>query len=111
MTDTPALDLPQLRAVVAGLAQIDWDVDDTTRIDLLDALERVKNAAAGAQALGACALDDATRRKDAAAGIASRLCGRGVAAQVGLARSESHYSGQVHLGLAKNLRAELPNTL
>ena len=96
---------------MAGLAQIDWNVNDATRIGLLDALERVKNAACGAQALGACALDDATRRRDAEAGISSNRRGRGVAAQVGLARSESHHSGQVHLGLAKNLRAELPNTL
>lgn len=111
VNDAPAPDLPQLRAVVAGLAQIDWNVNDATRIGLLDALERVKNAACGAQALGACALDDATRRRDAEAGISSNRRGRGVAAQVGLARSESHHSGQVHLGLAKNLRAELPNTL
>ena len=111
VNDAPAPDLPQLRAVVAGLAQIDWNVNAATRIGLLDALERVKNAACGAQALGACALDDATRRRDAEAGISSNRRGRGVAAQVGLARSESHHSGQVHLGLAKNLRAELPNTL
>ena len=94
---------------MAGLAQIDWNVNDATRIGLLDALERVKNAACGAQAL-ACALDDATRRRDAEAEISSIRRGRGVAGKSGGAQRIPP-PGQVHLGLAKNLRAELPNTL
>jgi len=37
--------------------------------------------------------------------------GRGVASQVALARRESPYKGQQHLGLAKVLTAEMPHTL
>ena len=36
--------------------------------------------------------------------------GRGVAAQVALARRESHHRGQRHLGLAKIVSTELPHT-
>ena len=36
--------------------------------------------------------------------------GRGVAAQVALARRESHHRGQRHLGLAKVVATELPHT-
>ena len=87
------------------------NVDDTTRIELLGALERVKNAACGAQALGrtrSTTPPAAKTPKPASPAIAAAAA---VAAQLGLARSESHHAGHIHLDVAKTRRAELPNTL
>ncbi|HVK30686.1 MAG TPA: DUF222 domain-containing protein [Nocardioides sp.] len=55
---------------------------------------------------------DARRRADeAAAGVRAARQGRGVAAEIGLARRESPHRGQVLLGLAKILTTEMPHTL
>ena len=82
---------------------------DAARVDLLRSLEQLKNAAAAAQADLAVALDASQRSQQAAAGEPARHQGRGVAAQVALARQESPHRGGVLLGLAKAL-VELPHT-
>ena len=51
MFDTPDMTAAQaLEALVSALSSLDEDVSDAERIDLLAALERVKAAAAAAQA-------------------------------------------------------------
>ena len=56
-------------------------------------------------------LDTSQRARAAAAGEPAARQGRGIAAQIALARRESPHRGQQHLGLARILRDELPHTL
>lgn len=84
--------------------------DDRDRVDLIAELEAVKSAACAAQAALAVALDSSTRAREAAGGVPSERRGRGVAAQVGLARHESPHRGSTLLGLAKDLHRDLPHT-
>lgn len=84
---------------------------DAERIDLLRALEELKGAAAAAQAKVTVAFDASQRQAQRGAGVSERRVGRGVAAQVALARRESPHRGTRHLGLAHALVGELPHTL
>jgi hypothetical protein len=93
------------------LTTVDRDVTDAERIDQIRALEHLKAAAAAAQARITVDLDASVRAAHAAAGIPADRQGRGVAAQVALARQESPYRGGRHLGLAKILTTEMPHTL
>jgi len=80
-------------------------------VDQLSALEQLKSAAAAAQARVSAALDESVRAERAARGLPDRERGRGVAAQVALARRESAHRGGRHLGLATALVREMPHTL
>jgi hypothetical protein len=77
---------------------------------MLAALERLTCAAAGLQAEVTRRLDDSVRRDEAARGIPGERRGRGVAAEVALARRESHHRGRQHVGLARILGDEMPFT-
>jgi hypothetical protein len=105
------LDSGVVNAWVDRLARFDRDVSDTERIDQLRALERLKSAAAAAQARITVDLDTSIRSERAATGAPVERQGRGIAAQVALARQESPYRGGRHLGLAKVLVTEMPHTL
>lgn len=83
---------------------------DSERVSLLRSLEDLKSTAAALQAELAVALDRSQRAQQAAAGEPAERQGRGVAAQIALARRESPHRGAVLLGLAKALDAELPHT-
>lgn len=98
-------------AVAADLARLAPDIDDPARIDLIRALEVLKAAAAAAQARASADLDVSQRAEQAAAGVPAAERGRGVAAQVALARRDSPHRGARHLGLAKALVGEMPGTL
>jgi hypothetical protein len=107
----PAADAAMLTGWVAALGRLDPAVDDTERVRRLRALEEVKAAACAEQARLAAALDASTRAHHATLGVWAAGHGRGVAAQVGLARRESPARGAQHLGLAKVLVGEMPHTL
>lgn len=94
----------QLRAPLAEL-------DDAARIDLIRALEELKCASEAAQAVLSADFDESQRAEQAAQGVPAERRGRGVAAQIALARRESPHRGQQHLGLAKILRDEFPHTM
>ncbi len=85
----------------------------TELINQLRALEDLKSAAAAAaaQARIAVAFDAAQRSAETAAGVPAEERGRGVAAQVALARRESPARGSRLHGLAKALVSEMPHTL
>ncbi|MFI2565008.1 hypothetical protein ACH488_12730, partial [Paenarthrobacter sp. NPDC018779] len=80
-------------------------------VGLLRGLEDLKSAVSAAQARVAVAFDLAQRREQAAAGVPVSERGRGVGAQVALARRESPNKGARLLGLAKALVTEMPRTL
>ncbi|MDF2093770.1 DUF222 domain-containing protein [Knoellia sp. 3-2P3] len=106
----PSLTTADLAAFLERLPTLDTAVSDAERVDQLGLLEAVKHACAGAQATVAVAFDASQREVQAAAGVPARERGRGVAAQVALARRESPARGSRHLGLARALAAELPHT-
>ncbi|HET6652154.1 MAG TPA: DUF222 domain-containing protein [Nocardioides sp.] len=110
-TASPALTSTQeVAAVVAALGRLDRMVSDQERIEQIRVLEELKAAAAAAQARAAADLDASVRQQHADLGLPAREHGRGVAAQVALARRESPVSGGRHLGLAKALVHEMPHT-
>lgn len=84
---------------------------EASLVDGLSALEHLKSAAAAAQARIAEALDRAVCAREAAAGVAADQRGRGVAAQVALARRDSPFTGGRHLGMASALVREMPHSL
>ena len=84
---------------------------ESALIDGIAALERLKAAAAARQARLTVALEVARRESEAAAGLPAARRGRGLAAEVALARGESPVRGARHLGFAKALVHEMPHTL
>ena len=97
-------------SAAASLADIASDTDGGL-VDRLRVLEELKAAASAAQVRAAAALDISVRRAHARAGLPREHQGRGVAAQVALARRESPARGNRILGFAKALEAEMPCTL
>ncbi len=106
--------------MIATLAGLDgwtqFDATDTAltdaqRVDLLTALERVKSAAAAAQARVTDAFARSQRARLVAAGADARDARRSVAAQVALARRDAPRLGGRHVGLAATLVHEMPGVL
>jgi hypothetical protein len=104
------VDAARLAGWSAALADIDRDATDVERIDQIRELEVLKCAAEAAQAVLAADFD-ASQRAQQAAGVPAARQGRGIAEQLALARRESPHRGRQHLGLAKVLVSEMPNTL
>lgn len=102
------LDAAAITAWISDLACMDRAVDDVERVDRIRALEDLKAAAAAAQARAAVDLDASVRAERAARGLPAAVQGKGVAAQVALARRESPHRGGRHLGFAQAL-AEMPH--
>lgn len=95
----------------ASLASMDRSIDNAARVDLLRALEELKASCAGAQALLAADLDAFTRNDRGERGVPRAYQGRGINAQIALARRESAWFGTQHLNLARALNDEMPHTL
>ncbi len=101
----------QLATWVDALATLHPDVPDAERIDRIRLLEDVKGAIAAAQAREAVALKRSIVAAEAERGVPYGKRGRGVAAQVALARRESPHRGDRLMGLAEALVGELPGTM
>jgi hypothetical protein len=99
-----------VRAVTASLAGLEGD-DDAQRIDLISELESLKGAAAAAQARLGVEFADSQEALHGAGGATARERGRGVAAQIALARHESPHRGSRHLGFARAMVHEMPETM
>ena len=101
-------------AGMAALAAAGWSRGrraDAERVEQIRALEELKAAASAAQARVSAGLYASVSAARAARGVPAAERGRGVAAQVALARRESPSRGSRHLGLARALTAEMPHTL
>ena len=103
-------DVSTWRSEISAALAASSGLDDPSRIDAIRSLEQLVCAATAAQAALASELDRSQRADQAALGVPAAQQGRGVAAQVALARRESHHRGQRHLGLAKVVASELPHT-
>ena len=83
---------------------------DAERIDFLRAAEVLKCALEGAQAQVSLEFEASQRAEQARAGVRAERQGRGIAAQIALARRVSHHRGKRLLHLANRLRG-MPETL
>ena len=90
---------------------MDPHADEAALIARIAELEAVKSAAAAGQARAAAALDALRRSNEADAGVPAAQRGRGVASEIALARRDSPARGGRHLGFAKALVREMPQTL
>ena len=100
-----------LKSWIAGLTCLDRRVEDAQRVAQLELLERLKSAAAAAQAEVTVDFAASQRAEQVAAGVPAGKAGAGVGAQVGLARRDSPFRGGRYLGLAQALTSELPQTM
>lgn len=94
-----------------ALLTLPADVPDAEHIDRIRLLEDIKGAIAAAQAREAVALKRSVMAAEAERGVPASKRGRGVAAQVALARRESPHRGDRLMGLAEALVKELPQTM
>jgi Domain of unknown function (DUF222) len=93
------------------LSAVDSDADEAALVARITALEKAKSAAAAGQARATAALDTARRAAEAGRGVCAGRRGRGLGAEVGLARHDSPKRGREHLGFAKTLVGDMPHTL
>ncbi|MDQ0031425.1 HNH endonuclease [Arthrobacter bambusae] len=109
----PGLRVEDLIGVVSSLRPdgASESTDSAELINQLRALEDLKSAIAGAQARIAVAFDASRRNTEKEIGVPAGEQGRGVGAQIALARRESPARGSRLLGLAKALVTEMPHTL
>lgn len=105
------LSAEEVRSFIAGITAGACPDDPATQVDVIAALEVLKSAASAVQAEVSVVYDARRRADQAASGVRAARQGRGVAAEIGLARRESPQRGQVLLGLAKILTTEMPHTL
>ena len=105
-----SLTTPQLAAFVDALSGLETHVEDAERIDQIRLLEQLKSAAAAAQARVTTAFAASQKAAQVDAGTPAKEVGRGVAAQVGLAKRESPARATRYVGWATILTTELPHT-
>ena len=105
------METAELLAFAEGLGRLVAEDEDSAKIDRIAALERVKSAIAAAQAREAVAFKQSQLAAQEAARVPARDRGKGIGAQVALARRESPHRGGRLLGLADALVHELPHTL
>lgn len=108
MINAPSAD--DLSSWLTMLAAPSPAADDGDRIERIRRFEELKAAVAAAQARETVALVDSQRAAQQAAGEPDDRVGRGVAAQVGLARRISPFQASRYSGWAKTLIGELPAT-
>ncbi|MBP3043248.1 HNH endonuclease [Arthrobacter jiangjiafuii] len=87
------------------------DANPAQLIDQIRALEELKAAASAAQVRVTAVFDALTRQAQATAGLKADQLGKGVGAQIGLARRESPNRGTRMLGISRILTREMPHTL
>ncbi len=94
-----------------SLFDIDPAASEEELRDAIERLERMKSAAAAAQARATAQWWAKRRAAEAVAGIPARNRGRGLSSEIALARRDSTKKGDQHLGFAKALANEMPHTL
>jgi len=88
-----------------------FDMSEGALVKRITELEHRKSAAAAEQARLTAALDAKRRAREADAGVPTAKRGKGLAAEVALARQDSPNRGGRHLGFARALVYEMPHTL
>jgi hypothetical protein len=97
--------------VFESLFDIDSGASEAALRDVVERCERLKSAAAAAQARATALWADKRRAAEDAAGVPAAKRGKGLASEVALARREAPVKGNQHLGFARALVEEMPHTL
>lgn len=100
-----------LRAIVDGLSAMPVGLDESESVGRLTLLEEIKSACTAAQVRETINPDELRAADEAARNVPQRRRGRGLAAEVGLARKVSPRKGSQCLGFARALAHEMPHTL
>src|SRR5699024_7316270 len=111
---TPAAGAPELAGLGdlrAVLAALEDPGSQAVAIDWLHELEGLKSVAAAAQAKITAALAQLGDDQERAQGVVKSRRGKGLAAEVALARGDAPPKGTKHLQLAEALTQDLPNTM
>lgn len=106
----PGTAVADLHECVETIAELVRD-SESDAIDQITALEEIKASTAAAQARATADLSRMRIARETALEVPREERGAGLAAEVALARKESPSKGSRHLGLAKVLVTELPQTL
>ena len=99
-----------VRELIAALGSLAPALDDHDRIERVRLFEELKAIAAAAMAVETRDFDRSQRTQQAVDGVPTNQQGRGIAAQIGLARRISPWAAQRWLGWANILSTELPET-
>src|SRR5579875_3509513 len=110
MSDTRRGAEPDLAGWLRALGGLAQDVPDPIRIARIRQLEELKGAVAAAQARETAAFVAAQRADQATAGVPAERIGRGIAAQVALARRISPHRAHREVAWSVILTRELPYT-
>ncbi|MGD9618605.1 MAG: DUF222 domain-containing protein [Mycolicibacterium sp.] len=97
--------------MIENLFEIDSDAGEAELRARVERLERLKSAAAAAQARVTALWAAKRRAAEQAAGVPAATRGRGLSSEVALARRDAPARGNQHLGFAKALVHEMPHTL
>ena len=100
-----------LAAVITALADMNLDAPEAELIDQLTALEKIKAAAAAAQARLTVAFDRTHTTRMTELRVDAAEIRRSVRAQIALARRDTRAKGDHHVATAAALVRELPRTL
>jgi hypothetical protein len=95
---------------VRSLARLDTAVPDAELVDQIRLLEELKGAAAAAQARATCAFLHSQEQAQHEAGVPEKEIGKGIAAQIALAKRESPARSTRYVGWVGVLTRELPQT-
>ena len=109
--DPGSLATAQLAQLVAAVGSLDRSVGDSERIEQLRFLEELKSAAAAAQARVTTDFVRSQEAEQSRLGVRQDEVGKGIAAQVALAKRESPARARRYVGWAKVLTDELPMTM
>lgn len=90
---------------------IDPNAGEARLRDQVEQFERVKSAAAAAQARATAAWAARRQAAEEATGVPKKKWGRGLATEIALARRDAPVCGNTHLGTARALVHEMPHTL
>lgn len=93
-----------------ALSNLPPALSEVEAIDRITALEELTSAAAAAQARETLTFDMRRRNSEEEAGVASRKQGKGVGAEIALARKVSRARGSTLLKFSRSLLIDLPQT-
>ncbi|BBX69829.1 HNH endonuclease [Mycolicibacterium psychrotolerans] len=97
--------------VFAHVFDIDAEASEAALREEVERLERLKSAAAAAQARVTALWAAKRHAAEDAAGVPARKRGRGLASEIALARHDAPVCGNTHLGMANALVHEMPHTM
>lgn len=99
-----------LRSVIAELVAMDAAGNEKQACERLTILEEIKSAAAAAQVRETARFDQLRHDAEVARNVPKSRQGRGLSAEIGLARKASPQKGAQFLGFARALAHEMPHT-